>query len=354
MPIVQLRPKRSNRAITGTPDLDPRTGLPGDGNGIGYSFSNATQCAAYPEHLLFKTMCRNCIFVKICRLNTRTLNYLTSTICIAGSAFLLSYSEPTLAMGNEQLATTTRKIVSSITAQAVPEIIRQASGRIDDSTIYKTDRLTIRKLSEHVYQHISFMNTKDFGQVSCNGMFVENDGEVVVFDTPANDTSSMELIEFAVKNNWKIIGVIPTHFHEDCIAGLGVFQSRKIPGYAFSKTVKILKEKDNRIYTMLTAFDSTITLTIGSDRVSAEYFGEGHTRDNIVGYYSTDKVAFGGCLVKAVGATKGNLEDANVSEWSATVLKVKKHYPDAKIVVPGHGKTGGTELFDYTIELFNK
>jgi metallo-beta-lactamase class B len=57
-------------------------------------------------------------------------------------------------------------------------------------------------------------------------------------------------------------------------------------------------------------------------------------------------------LIKAVGAGKGNLEDANVAVWSETVGKLKRTYPEAKIVIPGHGKTGGTELFDYTIKLF--
>jgi metallo-beta-lactamase class B len=82
------------------------------------------------------------------------------------------------------------------------------------------------------------------------------------------------------------------------------------------------------------------------------FFGEGHTKDNVVGYFPDDKAVFGGCLIKEVGSGKGNLEDANVAEWSQTVSKVKQFYPEAKIVIPGHGETGGTELFDYTIKLF--
>ena len=75
-------------------------------------------------------------------------------------------------------------------------------------------------------------------------------------------------------------------------------------------------------------------------------------RSNVVGYFPEDKVVFGGCLIKTVGAGKGNLEDANVAAWPATVSKVKATYSKAEIVIPGHGKTGGTELFDYTIKLF--
>ena len=61
---------------------------------------------------------------------------------------------------------------------------------------------------------------------------------------------------------------------------------------------------------------------------------------------------FGGCLVKEVGAGKGNLEDANVATWPKTIRMLKAKYPDVKIVVPGHGKAGGAELLDYTVKLF--
>jgi len=65
-----------------------------------------------------------------------------------------------------------------------------------------------------------------------------------------------------------------------------------------------------------------------------------------------DNVLFGGCLVKEVGAGKGNLEEANPTAWPESVRNVKAKYPDVKMVVPGHGAWGGIELLDYTINLF--
>ncbi|GHT07754.1 hypothetical protein FACS1894139_16530 [Planctomycetales bacterium] len=93
-------------------------------------------------------------------------------------------------------------------------------------------------------------------------------------------------------------------------------------------------------------------LPVGSKKIYAEFIGEGHTQDNIIGYFPTDSVMFGGCLIKEIGAGKGNLEDANAQAWSATVKKLKQKYPPTKIVVPGHGKYGGMELLDYTMTLF--
>ena len=61
---------------------------------------------------------------------------------------------------------------------------------------------------------------------------------------------------------------------------------------------------------------------------------------------------FGGCLIKELGAGKGNLEDANVAAWPQTVATLQQAYPATRVLIPGHGKAGGLELSDYTIQLF--
>ena len=71
-----------------------------------------------------------------------------------------------------------------------------------------------------------------------------------------------------------------------------------------------------------------------------------------MGYFPDEQILFGGCLVKEIGASKGNLADANTQAWASSVKKIKLLYPNVKIVIPGHGKPGGVELLDYTIGLF--
>ncbi|HTE27773.1 subclass B1 metallo-beta-lactamase [Flavitalea sp.] len=227
-----------------------------------------------------------------------------------------------------------------------PDIIRV------DSIVYQTENLIIQRLSNHIFEHQSFLTTNDFGKVECNGMIVVNGNEAIIFDTPADNKSSQELIDYANKVKWNIKAIIPTHFHEDCVGGLETFQQYGISGYASNQTISLLKSKGNKSTQMLKGFDDSLTMAVGNTKVYALYFGEGHTKDNIIGYYPEDKVIFGGCLIKETGATKGNLEDANVISWPATVRKLKQTYPDVQIVIPGHGKSGGTELFDYTIKLF--
>lgn len=222
---------------------------------------------------------------------------------------------------------------------------------LEPKVLYQSDDLVITQLSQNVYQHISYYNSETFGKVTCNGMVVKDGNETVIFDTPVDDKSSGELISW-IKNDLhaKINAVISTHFHEDCVGGLKEFDKNNIPSYASNKTIEFTKEKGFNVPGH--GFDNSLAMPVGKQKVYATFFGEGHTKDNVVGYFPKEQAMFGGCLIKEMDASKGNLEDANVKAWSATVEKVKAQYPDAKIIIPGHGKTGGTELLDYTIKLF--
>ena len=59
-------------------------------------------------------------------------------------------------------------------------------------------------------------------------------------------------------------------------------------------------------------------------------------------------------MVKALGAGFGNLNDADTILWARTIRNVGRQFPQAEIVIPGHGKVGGPELLDYTINMFEK
>ena len=217
---------------------------------------------------------------------------------------------------------------------------------------YKSETLIINQLSERVYQHISFLDVKAFGKVSCNGMIVANENEAVIFDTPIDDETSRELIEWVTQLlKCKIKAVVPTHYHDDNLGGLNEFHKRGISSHAYNKTIQIAKK--NGLPVPQHGFDKYLELKVGNEKVHIEFFGEGHTCDNIVGYFPPDDILFGGCLIKEAGAGKGNLVEANPEAWSATVRKVKEKYPTVKKVIPGHGKSGGIELLDYTINLFD-
>ncbi len=222
---------------------------------------------------------------------------------------------------------------------------------VNGLSLHESENLTIKKLTTHVYQHISYLDTEEFGRVACNGMVVVSGNEAVVFDTPTDDVSAQELIDYLTNElKCKINGVVATHFHADCLGGIDAFHKNNIPSYASNRTIELLKSKESSL--PQNGFDEELTLKVGDQKVYGQFVGEGHTRDNVIGYFPEDKVMFGGCLIKEMGGAKGNLEDANVAAWPETVRKVKAKYPQTMVVIPGHGKAGGRELLDYTVRLF--
>lgn len=216
---------------------------------------------------------------------------------------------------------------------------------------HHSETLVVQKVADQVYQHTSYLQTDSFGKVPCNGMIVFDKQEAIVFDTPADSNASVKLINW-IQNELqcKITAVVPTHFHEDCLAGLAVFHQHGIPSFAHTKTIALARLNGKTVPEK--GFTQGRTFKVGRKKVVATFFGEGHTKDNVVGYFPGEKVLFGGCLIKEMGAGKGNLADANTPAWSRTVTNLKEKYPEPKIIIPGHGQAGGPELLDYTIKLF--
>lgn len=237
-------------------------------------------------------------------------------------------------------------IVAFVSCSAPKEKVQRESA-------YKTENLVINQVAENSFVHVSFLQTDDFGNVPCNGLVVTNGGEAIIFDTPANDKSSEELIRWIKETlHCRVKAIIPTHFHNDCVGGLKTFHADSIPSYANIKTIELATEKNFLV--PQNGFQDSLRLALGDSYVTVRFPGEGHTKDNVVGYFPNDNILFGGCLIKEVDANKGFLGDANVYAWSGTVERVKDAYPNIKIVVPGHGEPGGKELLDYTIKLFKK
>jgi metallo-beta-lactamase class B len=213
----------------------------------------------------------------------------------------------------------------------------------------KDKTINLKKLSSKVFVYESFLETEQWGKVSCNGMVFINNGEALVFDTPASEDASKVLIDLIQDSlKVKIVGVVINHFHEDCLGGLNTFHYLGIPSYANRRT--IMMARSNGFAVPQNGFQKRLILKAGREKVQNFYFGPAHTKDNIVSYIPSEKLLFGGCMVKALGASKGNLFDADTSKWSKTITNVIKLKPT--VVIPGHGEIGGTELLRYTEKLF--
>ena len=95
------------------------------------------------------------------------------------------------------------------------------------------------------------------------------------------------------------------------------------------------------------------TIEVGGTSIEMRYFGAAHTPDNFVVWLPAQKVLFAGDLARTVGIGKCNVAEADQDEWPKTAQRVIDAYPDAGVVLPGHGKPGGMELLEYAVELFS-
>ncbi|MCI4668155.1 MAG: subclass B1 metallo-beta-lactamase [Bacteroidia bacterium] len=220
-------------------------------------------------------------------------------------------------------------------------------------TLSLAQDLEIYKLSERVYIHRTFQTVKGFGRFTSNGMVFVKDGQCVIFDTPPNVPYTDSLIKWIQDSlQAQIVGVVVNHFHVDCLGGLEAVHKLGIPSYASSWT-QYLASKDSAIVPTK-GFNRKKTLSVGGKKIILEFLGGAHTDDNIIAYIPSEKVLFGGCMIKSLWSNQGNTANANMFMWPETVKEVRRKYNDAEYVIPGHGKHGGLELLDYTIKLFSR
>lgn len=216
---------------------------------------------------------------------------------------------------------------------------------------YNSENLRIVPISEHSFVHVSYLHTTDYGKVPCNGLVYIRNRQAIVFDTPTNREASGELLKWLVENKKsEVTAIVINHYHIDCLGGLEAFQESGVSSYANYHTIDLARA--GRAAVPDFGFDTEKELDVGGDKIINGYYGEAHSADNIVSYIPREKLLFGGCMIKSLNAGKGNLNDANLADWSKTVSKIKAQYSDLEIVVPGHGAYGNIELLDYTIELF--
>ena len=108
-----------------------------------------------------------------------------------------------------------------------------------------TDNLKINRVMDQVYIHESYLETDDFGKVSCNGLIYVNRGEAIIFDTPPDVQYSNILISWLSDSfRINIKAIIPTHSHSDCLGGLAAFHQQKIPSISNQLTI-LLASKGN-------------------------------------------------------------------------------------------------------------
>ena len=211
-------------------------------------------------------------------------------------------------------------------------------------------KLEVKPLTDGVWLHTSWQTVATWGLVPSNGLIVREGDQLVVVDTAWGAEPSRALLAWIDRElKLPVARLIVTHFHDDKLGGWEVFAERGVRIVVSEQTLALAK------VTPTAAFE-TYRLLPGEKRTSGTleifYPGPAHAPDNVVVWVPAAKLLAGGCAVRAAASGGlGNLSDASVADWSASIARVQTEYPEAKIVLPGHGDQGGPELLAHTRKL---
>ena len=209
--------------------------------------------------------------------------------------------------------------------------------------------LTVSQLQEGVYLFRSERLVEGFGMVSGNGLIVETgNAKAVLLDTPWDNEDVDTLFTWLEKRNLELEAVVATHSHEDAGGHLARFHEQAVPTWAYSLTNTFFMEQGET--PALNGFEGSAWIV--PDEIEVFFPGPGHTLDNSVVWIKSHNLLFGGCFIReAATFSLGYTAEGDVSAWPDSVSRVVSRYPDAQVVVPGHGEAGDAGLLSHTRQL---
>lgn len=214
------------------------------------------------------------------------------------------------------------------------------------------DDLVLRELEPGLLLHVSAYTFPDGPTYTSNGLLLrESDGWVMI-DTAWGDEPTARLIEFAREElGAPIVRAIATHWHADRAGGAGALAANGIPLLITERTRS--EGVAHGLDLPAAAWDLATPgsfVKVGDCEVF--YPGPAHSPDNIVVWIERYGVLSGGCAVRSADSVVlGNLSDADVPSWPASIERVMERYGTARIVVPGHGDLGDASLLSVTHRL---
>ncbi|HLP52275.1 MAG TPA: BlaB/IND/MUS family subclass B1 metallo-beta-lactamase [Chitinophagales bacterium] len=213
--------------------------------------------------------------------------------------------------------------------------------------------LTIKPLTGNFYVYTTYHLYKGV-PVSANGMYLAAGEGVLMFDTPWDTTQFQPLLDSIwTRHHKKVIACIATHSHEDRTGGFDYYNSKGIQTYATAQTDSICKQRGEKRAQYLIPYDSGFG--IGDYSCDIYYPGPGHAPDNIVLWFPSERILYGGCFIKSTDATDlGYTGDADLKEWPLAIKRVQEKFGKPNYVIPGHGNWRNKKSPEHTLRLLRK
>lgn len=195
--------------------------------------------------------------------------------------------------------------------------------------------LIIEQINPSLYLYTTYQEYEGT-KVSANALYLITKDGVLLFDTPWDSTQYQPLLDsIQEKHGLPVIGVYATHWHEDRAGGFGYYNKMNIPTYATTRTNELLRANGKPLATH--AIEEGKTYSIGGESFVFDFFGPGHSMDNVVVWFPKYKILDGGCFIKSSDAKNlGNTSDGDVKEWKPSMARLLAHYPEINLVIPGH------------------
>jgi len=214
-------------------------------------------------------------------------------------------------------------------------------------------KLKISHLTGDFYIYTTY-NTYKGGRLLANGMYLLTNNGVVLFDTPWDTTQFQPLLDsIKLKHDKSVKLCIATHWHSDRTEGLEYYKEQGIKTYTTFLTDELSKKNNKKRAEFLITKDTVFN--IGQYSFETYYPGEGHTADNIIIWFSKEKILYGGCLIKGADAEDlGYLGDANIEEYETTLKRVQQECPDPKFIIISHSDWNNIISLKHSIELARK
>lgn len=218
------------------------------------------------------------------------------------------------------------------------------------------DSVTLRQLTPGVWLHTSGHTFANGAHYISNGLVVRDGEQLLLIDSAWGEGATRQLLALIKQQiGLPIKDAIITHFHDDRISGTPVLQAAGIRVWATPLTQQLAAAIGNPIpnHTLTKLAQPGDTTQI--DGVEVLYPGAAHTRDNLMVWLPKQQLLYGGCAVRGNNwDSLGNIADANIKAWPATIKRVEALFPHIKTVVPGHGPVGKKQLLDHTLKLLQE
>ncbi|OJH41719.1 subclass B1 metallo-beta-lactamase [Cystobacter ferrugineus] len=217
-----------------------------------------------------------------------------------------------------------------------------------DETVLAED-VRIRRIAPGVWLHVTLAG-EDWGRAPSNGLLVEEGDSTILVDTAWNARQTELLLAWAEDTLHRPVrAALVTHSHADRTGGMSALVARGVPVHASEDTARLTAGHGRP------APDQRLPETGTLGPLEVFFPGAGHSRDNLVVWLPAHRLLFGGCFVKDERARNlGNVEDADVAAWPASLERVRRRFPEVREVVPGHGLPGGPGLLAHTQALLRE